>query len=67
MRETNYIRTREREREREKESITRVERSRADDCGGWCVSKAKDLRFIGIDFHKRERSCGMIDRQTCVW
>ena len=30
----------------------------------WCVSGAKDLRFIGREFHKRERICGMSDRQT---
>ena len=30
----------------------------------WCVSGAKDLRFIGREFHNRERSCGIIDRQT---
>ena len=29
-----------------------------------CVSGAKDLRFIGREFHKRERSCGKIDQQT---
>ena len=28
------------------------------------VSGAKDLRFIGREFHKRKKSCGMIDRQT---
>ena len=29
-------------------------RSRADDCGGVvCVSGAKDLRFIGREFHER--------------
>ena len=33
----------------------------------WCVSGAKDLRFIGREFHKRERSCGMIDQQTGSW
>ena len=32
--------------------------------GEWCVSGAKDLRFIGIEFHmSRKRSCGMIDLQ----
>ena len=33
----------------------------------WCVSEAKDLRFIGREFHKRERNCGMIDLKTCAW
>ena len=32
----------------------------------WYVSGAKDLRFIGREFHKRERSCGMNDLQTCA-
>ena len=30
----------------------------------WCVSGAKDLRFIGREFISGERSCGMIDLQT---
>ena len=30
----------------------------------WCVSGAKDLRFIGREFHKRGEELGMIDRQT---
>ena len=39
---------------RERESFTRVGRSRADDSGGVvCVSGAKDLRFIGREFHKQ--------------
>ena len=33
---------------RKRECSARVGRSRADDCGG-----AKDLRFIGREFHKR--------------
>ena len=44
---------RNRLRERESECFTKVGRSRADDCGGVvCVSGAKDLRFIGREFHK---------------
>ena len=39
---------------RKRECSARVGRSRADDCGGVvCVSGAKDLRFIGREFHKR--------------
>ena len=30
----------------------------------WCMSGAKGLRLIGREFHRRERSCGMIDLQT---
>ena len=31
----------------------------------WCVSRAKDLRYIGIESSiSGERSFGMIDRQT---
>ena len=38
----------------ERECFTRVGRSRADDCGEVvCVSEAKNLRFIGREFHKR--------------
>ena len=37
----------------ERKCFTRVGRGRAEDCGGWCVPGAKDLRFIGRDFHKR--------------
>ena len=40
---------------RQRECSARVGRSRTDDCGGVvCVSGAKDLRFIGREFHKRE-------------
>ena len=38
---------------RKRECSARVGRSRADDCSEWCVSGAKDLSFIGRDFHKR--------------
>ena len=56
MKETDY----------EKDTVlSRVGRSRKlMTVVGWCVSLAKDLRFIGRDFHKRERCCEMIDRQT---
>ena len=30
----------------------------------WCVSGAKDLRFIGREFHKRGEEFVMIDQQT---
>ena len=30
----------------------------------WCVSEAKDLRFIVESSISRERSCGMIDQKT---
>ena len=30
----------------------------------WCVSEAKDLRFIGREFHKRGEEFRMIDQQT---
>ena len=30
----------------------------------WCVSGAKDLRFIVREFHKWEMNCGMNDQQT---
>ena len=33
----------------------------------WYVSGAKDLRFIGREFHSEEINCEMIDRQTCAW
>ena len=35
---------------RARECFKRVGGSRADDCGEWCVSGAKDLRFIGREF-----------------
>ena len=38
---------------RKRECFTRVGRSRADICCGVCVSEAKDLKFIGREFHKR--------------
>ena len=31
---------------------------------GWCVSGAKDLRFIGREFNKRGEELRMIDQQT---
>ena len=38
----------------ERKCLTRAGRSRTDDCGGViCVSGAKNLRFIGREFHKR--------------
>ena len=37
----------------ERKCSKRVGRSRTSDCGGAvCVSGAKDLRFIGTEFHK---------------
>ena len=44
---------RERESESESESFTRMGRSRTDDWGGVVCVRAKDLRFIGREFHKR--------------
>ena len=56
---------------RERECFTRVGRSRADDSDGVvCVSGAKDLRFIGREFHKqgeelqRDRSANLILVET---
>ena len=37
----------------ERECFTRVGRSRADACGGVVCVRAKDLRFVGREFHKR--------------
>ena len=52
---------------RKRECFTRVEGVELETVVEWCVSRAKDLRFIGREFHKRERSCGMIDLQTSAW
>ena len=38
---------------RKRECSARVGRSRASDCGGVVLFGAKDLRFIGREFHKR--------------
>ena len=38
---------------KKRECSARVERSRADDCGGVVCVRRKDFRFIGGEFHKR--------------
>ena len=38
---------------RNRECSARVRRSRADDCVGVLCVGAKDLRYIGREFHKR--------------
>ena len=39
----------------DRKCFKRVRRSRTNDCvGEWCVAGAKDLRFIGREFHKRD-------------
>ena len=55
---------------RKRECSARVGRSRAGDLVEWCVSGAKDLRFIGREFHKRgeelrnERSANLSLEET---
>ena len=48
------FKTREKLIARKRECSARVGRSRAGDCSSVvCVSGAKELRFIGREFHKR--------------
>ena len=47
------LRYEETDYERERECFTRVEGVELMPVVEWCVSGAKDLRFVGREFHKR--------------